>query len=80
MSLQFCLNGVCCNFMVLNPDKYSFILLDVNDELQMNFLKIVNKKKMLDVTSDSKLHLAGHLVKITKNDGSKFNALDILQK
>ena len=86
MSLQFCLNGVCCNFMILNPDKCSFMLLDVNDELQtglaweMNFLKIVNKKKMLDVTSDNKLHFAGYLVKITKNDGSKCNALTRFQK
>ena len=38
------------NFMVLNPDKCSFMLLGVDDELQTNLvcgklLKIVNKKK-----------------------------------
>ena len=39
------------NFMVLNPDKCSFMLLGVDDELQTNLvcgnetLKTVNKKK-----------------------------------
>ena len=40
------------NFTVLNPDKLSFMLLGVNDELQkkwkcveMELLKTVNKKK-----------------------------------
>ena len=39
------------NFMVLNPDKCSFMLLGVDDELQTNLvcgnetLRTVNKKK-----------------------------------
>ena len=72
--------------MVLNPDKCSFMLLDVNDDLktdliwEMKHLKIVNKKQVLDATSDNKLNFAAHLVNITKNDGGKFNALARVQK
>ena len=48
MILLFCLNGVYNNFMVLNLDKRSSMLLDVNDELQTDLvweMKLLKAKK-----------------------------------
>ena len=60
------------NFMVLNPDKCSFMLLGVDDELQTNLVcgneTPKNKQeKVLGVTIDIKLNFATHLANITKN-------------
>ena len=69
------------NFMVLNPDKYSFILLGIDDELQTNLvcgnetLKNSKQEKVLVVTIDNKLNFATHLLNITKNGNIKFNTL-----
>ena len=74
------------NFMVLNPDKCSFMLLGVDDELQTNLvcgnetLKNSKKEKVLGVTIDNKLNFATHLSNITKNANIKFNALTRVQK
>ena len=49
------------NFMVLNPDKCSFMLLGVDDSLQTNLvcgdeiLKNKKQEKVLGVTLDNKL-------------------------
>ena len=74
------------NFMVLNPDKCSFMLLGVDDELQTNLvcgnetLKNSKQEKVLGVTIDNKLNFATHLSNITKNANIKFNALTRVQK
>ena len=72
------------NFMVLNPDKCSFILLGVDDELQTNLvcrtLKNSKQEKVFGVTIDNKLSLATNLLNITKNANIKFNALTRVQK
>ena len=74
------------NFMVLNPDKCSFMLLRVDDELQTNLLcgnetlKNSKQEKKLGVTIDSKLNFAPHLSNITKNATIKFNAVTRVQK
>ena len=68
------------NFMVCNPEKRSFMLLDVDDPLQINLLcgdQILEKaiqEKVLGVKLDNKLNFATYLLNITKN-ASKFNAL-----
>ena len=55
------------NFMVLNPDNCSFILLGVDDELQTNLvcgneiLKNSKQENVLEVTIDNKLNFATHL-------------------
>ena len=60
------------NFMVLNPDKCSFMLLGVDDELQTNLvcgneiLENSIQEKVLGVTIDNKLNFATHLSNITK--------------
>ena len=60
------------NFMVLNPDKCSYMLLGVDDELQTNLvcenetLKKGKQEKVLGVTIDNKLNFATHLSNITK--------------
>ena len=72
--------------MVLNPDKWSFMLLGVVDELQTNLvcgnetLKNSKQEKVLGVTVDNKLNFATHLLNITKNANIKFNALTRVQK
>ena len=72
--------------MVLNPDKCSFMLLGVDDELQTNLvcgnetLKNSKKEKVLGVTIDNKLNFATHLSNITKNAKIKFNSLTRVQK
>ena len=74
------------NFMVLNPDKCSFMLLGVDDELQTNLvcgnetLKNSKQEKVLGVTIDNKLNFATHLSNITKNTDIKLNALTRVQK
>ena len=74
------------NFMVLNPDKCTFMLLGVNNELQTNLvcgnetLKNSKQEKVLGVTIDNKLNFATHLSNITKNANIKFNALTRVQK
>ena len=76
----------CNNFMVLNSDKYSFMLLGVDDELQPNLLRgnetIKNSKqeKVLVATNKNKLNFATHLLNITKYANIKFNALARVQK
>ena len=72
--------------MVLNPDKCSFMLLGVNDELQTSLvcgnetLKNSKQEKVLGVTIDNKLNFKMHLLNITKNANIKFNALTRVQK
>ena len=72
------------NFMVLNPDKCSFMLLGVDDELQTNLvcgnetLKNSKQEKVLGITIDNTLNFAMHLSTITKNANIKFNALTIV--
>ena len=69
------------NFTVLNPDKCSFMLLGVDDELQTNLvcgyetLKNRKQEKLLGVTIDNKPDFATYLSNITKNADIKFNAL-----
>ena len=71
--------------MVLNPDKYSFMLLGVDDSLQTNLvcgdeiLKNTRQEKVLGVTSDNKLNFATLLLNTTKNAYKKFNALTQVQ-
>ena len=73
------------NFMVLNPNKYSFMLLGVDDSLQTNLvrgdeiLKNTRQEKVLGVTSDNKLNFATLLLNTTKNAYKKFNALTQVQ-
>ena len=68
------------NFMVLNPEKCSFMLLGVDESLQTNLvcgdeiLKNKKQEKVLGVTLDNKLNFATHLSNITKNANNKFNA------
>ena len=72
--------------MVLNADKYSFMLLGVDDELETNLVRgnetLKNSKqgKLLWVTIDSTLNFATHLSNITKNANIKLNALTRVQK
>ena len=74
------------NFMVLNPDKCSFMLLGVDDEFQTNLvcgnktLKNSKQEKVLGVNIDNKLNFATHISNITKNANIKFNALTRVQK
>ena len=72
--------------MVLNPDKCSFMLLGVDDELQTNLvcgnetLKNSKQENVLGVTINNKLYFATHLSNITKNANIKFNELTRVQK
>ena len=72
--------------MVLNPDKCSFILLGVDNELQTNLvcgnetLKSGKQEKVLGVTINNKLNFAMHLWNITKNANIKFDALTRVQR
>ena len=69
------------NFMVLNPDKCSFMLFGVKDELHTdlisNNITIKNSKEEneLGITFDSKLDFSTHLTNITKKAKRKFNAI-----
>ena len=62
------------NFMVLNPDKCSFMLLG-NETLKNS-----KPEKVIGVTIDNKLNFATHLSNITKNAKIKFNSLTRVQK
>ena len=61
------------NFIVLNSEKYLFMLLDVDDYckptwyLVIKFLKKKIQEKVLGVTLDNKLNFATHLWNITKS-------------
>ena len=74
------------NFMDLNPDKCSFMLLGVDDELQTNLvcgnetLKNSKQEKALRVSITNKLNSETHLSNISKNTNIKFNALITVQK
>ena len=67
--------------MVLNPEKWSFMLLGFDDSLQTNLvcgdeiLKNTKQEKVLCVTLDNKLNFVTCLLNITKNANKKFNAL-----
>ena len=71
--------------MVLNPDKYSFMLLGVDDELQTNLVcgnetfKNGKKEEVLGVTIDNKLNFETHLSNVTKCANFKFNAITRVQ-
>ena len=86
MILPFCQKDSTMILMVLNPDKCSFMLLGVDDELQTNLvcgnktLKNSKQEEVLGVTIDNKLNFATHLLNITKNANIKFNALIRVQK
>ena len=72
--------------MVLKPDKCSFMLLGVDDDLQTNLvcgnetLKNSKQEKVLGVTIDNKLNFKTHLLNITKNANIKFKALTRAKK
>ena len=74
------------NFMILSLDKFSFVLLGVDDSLQTNLvcgdeiLKNTKQEKVFGVTLENQLNLAIHLLNITKNGNKKFNALTRVQK
>ena len=68
-------------FMVLNTEKFSFMLLGVDDSLQINLvcgneiLKNTKQGKVLGVTLDNQLKFATHSLNITKNANKKLNTL-----
>ena len=72
--------------MVINPDKCSFMLLGVDDELQTSLvcgnetLKNSKQEKVPVVFIENKLNFATHLSNITKNANIKFNARARVQK
>ena len=78
-SLLFCLNGFA--IIVLNSDKYSFVLLGVDDELQTDLMcgngtfKNGKIEKVVGITVDNRLNFVMYLLNIAKNANCKFNAL-----
>ena len=71
--------------MVFNPDKCSFMLFGVKDELQdlvSDKVTIKNSKgeKVLGITFDNKLDVSPHLTSITKKANIKLNVLTRVQK
>ena len=66
--------------MVLNPDKCSFMLLGVDDELQTNLVCGNETLKNSKQEKDNKLNFKTHLLNITRNANIKFNALRRVQK
>ena len=72
------------NFMALNPNKCSFMLFDVKDELQTDLvsknISIRNSKeeKVVGITFDNKLVFSKHLTSTTKKTNLKLNTLNIL--
>ena len=72
--------------MVLNAEKFSFMLLGDDDSLQTNLvcddkiLKNTKQEKLVCVTLDNRLNFATHTLNITKNANKKFNALTRVQK
>ena len=73
------------SLIVLNPDKWSFKLLVVDDPLQINLvcgdeiLKNTKQGKVLGEPLGNKLNFAIHLLNIIKNANKKFNALTRVQ-
>ena len=74
------------NFMDLNPDECSFMLLGLDDSLQSKLvcgdeiLKNTKQEKVLRVKLDNRLNFATHLLNITKNANNRFHALTRVQK
>lgn len=72
--------------MALDPNKCSFLVLGVDNSLQINpvcdeeILKNTKEEKVLGVTSDKKFNFATHLLNISKNDNKNLNALTQFQK
>ena len=72
--------------MVFNPDKCSFMLLGVHDDLQTilvcanRTLKNSKQEKLLAVTIDNKLSFATYLINNTEGANIKSNALTGAQK
>ena len=72
--------------MVLNPEKCSFMLLDVDIHCRptwyvvMKFLNTRKQEKVLGVTLDNILNFATNLLNITKNATKKLNTLTRVQK
>ena len=72
--------------MVLNPDKCSFMLFGVKDELQTdlvsNNVTIKNSKeeKVLGITFDNKLDPSTNFTSITKKTNIKLNLFTRIQK
>ena len=72
--------------MALDPNKCSFLVLGVDNSLQINpvcdeeILKNTKEEKVLGVTSDKKFNFATHLLNISKNVHKKFNALMRVQR
>ena len=71
--------------MVLNLDKYSFMVFGIDDELQTDLassnstIKNSKKEKMLGITFDYKLDFSLHLTRITKKANIKLNNLTRVQ-
>ena len=71
--------------MILNPNKCSFMLLDIEDWLQINLvcgdeiLKKIKQETVLGVTLDNKLDFATPLWNVTKNVNKKLNTLSRVQ-
>ena len=69
------------NFMVLHNDKSSFMFSGVENSLQTTLAcggEILNNakhEKVLGVTLDNKLDFATHLLNVTENANTNFNAL-----
>ena len=74
------------NFMVLKPEKCSFMLLGVDDSFQTNLacgdeiLKNTKQEKVLGVTLDKKIIFSTYLSNINKDANKKFYALTRVQK
>ena len=73
-AFAFSSNWFYKNFIVLNPDKRSFMLFGVKDELQTdlvsNNVTIKNSKegKVMGITFDIKLDFSSHLTSNTKKE------------
>ena len=74
------------SFMVLNPDKCSFMLFGIKDELQTDFVsnnvttKNSKEEKFLGITFDNKLEFSSHFTSITKKENMKLKILTRIQK
>ena len=71
--------------MVLNLDKYSFMVFGVDNELQTDLasnnstIKNSKKENILGITFDNKLDFSLHLTRITKKANIKLNNLTRVQ-
>ena len=69
----------------LNPNKCSFVLLGVKNELQTDLtfnnvtIKNSKEKKVLKITIDNKLDVSPHLTSIDKKANIELNALTRVQ-